>query len=220
MDSVMNRKQTWTLPPLILHPFSDPDGPNKLVESSKASMMLQGLLPSGTLSKEDLDRTLVNGRFCEIRMLYYVGRDLVRWIEQCIEQIDHEPELQGKNYKWQTFAAYLVEDAPETVQAKLKKWGVADYKSIFSRALGLNAVFVEAPGQDLLTPNFIKNYYRFADQMFAVQQHQASFSRLPAGSFDFELFASGEYSRMLSKEWESEPLERDPFWDSNDRPRS
>ena len=209
MDSVMNRNKAWTLPPLILHPFSDPDGPNKLVESSKASMMLQGLLPSGSLSKEDLDQTLVNGRFCEIRMLYYVGRDLVRWIEQCIEQIDHEPELQGKNYKFQTFAAYLVEDAPESVQAKLKKWGVADYKSIFSRALGLNSVFVEAPMQEMLTANFIKNYYRFADQMFAVQQHQASFSRLPSGQFDFELFASGEYSRMLAKEWESEPFDQD-----------
>ena len=197
-----NRKQTWTLPPLILHPFSDPDGPSKLVESSKASMMLQGLLPSGSLSKEALDQTLLDGRFCEIRMLYYVGRDLARWVEQCIEQIDHEPELQGKNYKFQTFAAYLVEDAPALVQAKLKKWGVADYKSIFSRAMGLNSVFVEAPVQEMLTPNFIKNYYRFADQMFAVLQHQVSFSRLPAGQFDFELFASGEYSRMLSKEWE------------------
>lgn len=204
----MNRKTTWTLPPLILHPFSDPDGPNKLVESSKASMMLQGLLPQGSLSKEELDQTLVNGRFCEIRMLYYVGRDLVRWIEQCIEQIDHEPELQGKNYKFQTFAAYLVEDAPVAVQAKLKKWGVADYKSIFSRALGLNSVFVEAPMQEMLTPNFIKNYYRFADQMFAVQQHQASFNRLPTGQYEFDLFASGEYSRMLAKEWEAEPGDR------------
>ena len=202
MESVMTRNKAWTLPPLILHPFSDPDGPGKLVESSKASMMLQGLLPSGSLTKDELDQTLVNGRFCEIRMLYYVGRDLVRWIEQCIDQIDHEPELQGKNYKFQTFAAYLVEDSPATVQAKLKKWGVADYKAIFTRALGLNSVFVEPPSQELLTTSFIKNYYRFADQMFAVQQHQASFNRLPTGVFDFELFASGEYSRMLAKEWE------------------
>jgi hypothetical protein len=202
MSALMSGKKVLVLPPLILHPFSDPEGPSKLVESSRASMMLQGLLPAGHLSQEDLDQTLVNGRFCEIRMLYYVGRDLVRWIEQCIEQIDHEPELQGKNYKFQTFAALLVEDAPAPVQAKLKKWGVADYKSIFSRALGLNSVFVEAPMQELLTPNFIKNYYRFADQMFAVQQHQTSFSRLPAEQFDFELFASGEYSKMLAKEWE------------------
>lgn len=202
IDTVLSPKKSWSLPPLILHPFSDPEGPNKLVESSRASMMLNGLLPSGSLSKEELDQTLINGRFCEIRMLYYVGRDLVRWIEQCIEQIDHEPQLQGKNYKFQTFAAFLIEDAPAGVQAKLKKWGVADYKSIFARALGLNAVFVEAPVQELLTPSFVRNYYRFADQMFAVQQCQTTFNRLPASQFDFELFASGEYSRMLSKEWE------------------
>ena len=36
---------TEMLPPLILHPFADAGGPDKLVESSRASLMLQGLLP-------------------------------------------------------------------------------------------------------------------------------------------------------------------------------
>ena len=44
----------WDLPPLILHPFSDERGPNKLVESSRASLMMQGLLPSGHLTPEQL----------------------------------------------------------------------------------------------------------------------------------------------------------------------
>ena len=35
------------LPPLILHPFADAGGPEKLVESSRASLVLQGLLPAG-----------------------------------------------------------------------------------------------------------------------------------------------------------------------------
>ena len=207
MDSVIKSilptsKKMSSLPPLILHPFSDPEGPNKLVESSRASMMLQGLLPTGTMTKEELDQTLLDGRFCEIRMLYYVGRDLVRWIEQCIDQVEHQADLKDRNLKFQSFAAFLVEDAPPTVQAKLKKWGVADYKSIFARAIGLNSVFVEAPSKESLTPNFVKNYYRFADQMFAVQQHQTTFGKISAEDFDFELFASGEYSRMLAKEWE------------------
>jgi hypothetical protein len=197
-----NPKKVCSLPPLILHPFSDPEGPNKLVESSRASMMLQGLLPTGTMSREELDQTLIDGRFCEIRMLYYVGRDLVRWIEQCIDHMEHEPELKSRNYKFQSFAAFLIENAPAKVQAKLTKWGVADYKSIFARAIGLNSIFLEAPAKETLTPNFIKNYYRFADQMFAVQQHQTAFPRIPSDEFDFELFASGEYSRMLAKEWE------------------
>ncbi|MBM3768079.1 MAG: hypothetical protein FJW32_22070, partial [Acidobacteria bacterium] len=75
----------WKLPPLILHPFSDASGPNKLVESSRASMMLQGMLPNNEFSISELDRRLLEGRYCEIRMLYYVGKDLVRWVEQCMD---------------------------------------------------------------------------------------------------------------------------------------
>jgi hypothetical protein len=202
--AAMADKKVLMLPPLILHPFSDPEGPAKLVESSRASMMLQGLLPAGHLSQEDLDLTLLNGRFCEIRMLYYVGKDLVRWIEQCLEMTARDPELRTQNYRFQSFAAYLVDDAPEPVRVKLKKWGVADYKAIFARALGLNAVFGEAPDQSVLATDFIRNYYKFADQMYAVVQHQSSFTRIPAKDFDFELYASGEYSRMLAKEWEQE----------------
>lgn len=206
LSAVMSDKgrKVSMLPPLILHPFSDPEGPAKLVESSRASMMLQGLLPAGDLSQEDLDRTLINGRFCEIRMLFYVGKDLVRWIEQCMEQVERDPELRAMNLRFQSFASYLVDDAPEPVREKLKKWGVADFKSIFARALGLNAVFNDAPEQSLLSPDFIRNYYRFADQMYAVLQHQSQFARIPAADFDFELYASGEYSRMLAKNWEQE----------------
>ena len=203
----------YKLPPLILHPFSDAAGPNKLVESSRASMMIQGLLPNSEFSADQLDRKLLDGRFCEIRMLYYVGKDLLRWIDQCMDVVERDEALINAGVKAQSFAAYLIEDPPDAVREKLKKWGVADYKAIFTRAVGLNSVFAEAPTRDQLSDDFIRNYYRFADQMFAVQQHQASFSRLPAGSFDFDLFASGEYSRMLAKEWESEPGDQrtDPF---------
>src|SRR5882757_946764 len=95
------------LPPLILHPFADAGGPDKLVESSRASLMLQGLLPSGERSQVDLDRALLDGRFCEIRMLYYVGKDLVRWIEQCMEHIARDPGVAPGSLRNQSFAAYL-----------------------------------------------------------------------------------------------------------------
>ena len=68
------------LPPLILHPFADSGGPDKLVESSRANLMIQGLLPAGEHRMEDIERTLLDGRFCEIRMLFYVGKDLLRWM--------------------------------------------------------------------------------------------------------------------------------------------
>lgn len=198
----MTQKRIQTLPPLILHPFSDPDGPSKLVESSRASMMLQGVIPSGGLSPEELDQSLLDGRYCEIRMLFYVGRDLVRWIEQCLEHVEHNPELKTQNLRFQSFAQFLIDDPPATVKEKLKRWGVADYRSIFARALGLNVVFNEPPPQETLAPSFLRSYYRYADQMFAVQQHMAVFGKVTSDEFDFELFASGEYSRMLAQGWE------------------
>jgi hypothetical protein len=189
------------LPPLILHPFADSAGPDKLVESSRASLMLQGLLPSGERHTEDIERTLLEGRFCEIRMLFYVGKDLVRWIEQCQEIVARSPELSASGINYQSFAAYLVNHTPETVITKLKKWGVADYKAIFSRALGLNAMLATVPERSALTDDFVRNYYRYADQLFQIRQGEALFTEVSSLGFEFEIFASGEYSRMLEREW-------------------
>jgi hypothetical protein len=198
-----------TLPPLILHPFADAGGPDKLVESSRASLMLQGLLPSGERSNEELDRALIDGRYCEIRMLFYVGKDLVRWIDQCLEHVTNIAELRDASVRYQSFAAYLVNDTPVTVQAKLRKWGVADYKSIFTRALGLNSVLADIPSRDMLADEFIRNYYRYADQMFLCRQAQIQFVDLGQFNFEFEIFASGEYSRMLEREWAERPTTED-----------
>src|ERR1041385_1896407 len=111
------------LPPLILHPFADTTGPDRLVESSRASLMLQGLLPSGERSADELDRALLDGRFCEIRMLFYVGKDVLRWIEQCTEHIRRQPDLSGLDIRYQSLAAYLLQHTPPLVQEKLRKGG-------------------------------------------------------------------------------------------------
>ncbi len=129
-----------TLPPLILHPFADAGGPGKLVESSRANLKLQGLLPQGEATREDLDKALLDGRYSELRMLYYVGKDLARWIEQCLEFAERNQDALPRGICFQSFAGLLIQDPPTGVQAKLRKWGVADYKSIFSRALGLHIV--------------------------------------------------------------------------------
>jgi hypothetical protein len=189
------------LPPLILHPFADAGGPEKLVESSRASLVLQGLLPAGERNTQDVERTLLDGRFCEIRMLFYVGKDLLRWIEQCLELVDRSAELSAAGIKYQSFAAYLVSHTPEPVQSKLKKWGVSDYRSIFSRALGLSAIFAAVPDRETLTDEFVRNYFRYADQLFQIRQGQGPFTDLSDLGFEFEIYASGEYSRMLENEW-------------------
>ena len=189
------------MPPLILHPFADSSGPAQLVESSRASLMLQGLLPSGERSSEELDRALLEGRYCEIRMLFYLGKDLVRWIEQCLEHLNSEPELNAAGICYQSFAAYLVNHTPTAVQAKLRKWGVGDYKSIFARALGLNSLLAAVPDRETLSDEFLRNYHRYADQMFECRQTQMPFSEIGNLGFTFEIYASGEYSRMLEREW-------------------
>src|SRR5579875_3489996 len=140
-SSIGHDARPHSLPPLILHPFADPGGPGRLLASSRASLALQGLLPSGDSSRDDLDRALLDGRFAEMRMLYYVGKDVIRWIGQCLEFVDHNQGLLPLGIQFQSFAALLIEDAPLTIQEKLRKWGVADYKSIFARAIGLNCIF-------------------------------------------------------------------------------
>jgi hypothetical protein len=189
------------LPPLILHPFADGGGPDKLAESSRANLMLQGLLPTGERSSEDLRRSLLDGRFCEIRMLFYVGKDLTRWIEHCLEHIDRNPELRGFGISYQSFAGYLVESTPPSVQTKLREWGVADYKAIFSRALGLCTLLGSAPHPETLSREFVRNYYRYVDQVFQVRQSEVAFTDISSRGLDFEIYASSEYSRMLECEW-------------------
>lgn len=196
----MERQPSFTLPPLILHPFADAGGPTKLVESSRASLKLQGLLPSGESSREELDLALLDGRYSELRMLYYVGKDLVRWIGQCLEFAERNADkLPGVTY--QSFAALLVQNAPRSIQEKLRKWGVADFKSIFTRALGLQCVFGDAPTREVLSDEFVRSYFKYADQMFAIKQNECEWSALDANDFQFELYSSGEYSRMLERVW-------------------
>jgi hypothetical protein len=194
-------KRSQRLPPLILHPFADAGGPDKLVESSRASLMLQGLLPSGERSTDELDRALLDGRYCEIRMLFYVGKDILRWIEQCLEHVDRQPDLRDAGVRFQSFAAYLIHNTPAAVQSKLRRWGVADYKAIFTRALGLNAILTDVPERYMLADEFVRNYYRYADQMFVCRQGQTQFADLSDFGFEFEIYASGEYSRLLEREW-------------------
>jgi hypothetical protein len=164
--------------------------------------MLQGLLPTETISRQQLDRTLLEGRYCEIRMLYYVGKDLARWIGQCLEIVQKEESLRNWGIEFHSFVALLIEDPPPPVIEKLVKWGVADYRAIFSRAAGLNMVFAEAPLKENLSEEFIRDYYRYADQIFECNRSMHAYATIRSCNFDFDLYASGEYSRLLEREWQ------------------
>jgi len=191
----------WELPPLILHPFNERVPPSALLENSKAALMLSGLIPNDGSDQEELGRRLLAGRYSEIRMLYFLGKDVFRWIEQCVEWGQRVPELSGGEIRPQSFAALLIADPPQSVKEKLVRWGVVDYASIFSRAIGLNAMFIQPPAFDTLAEEFLRNYHRYADCLYRCYMDSQPHGTAASASFHFDLYASGEYSRKLETEW-------------------
>jgi len=196
----------WDLPPLILHPFNERIEPSTLLESSRAALMLSGLIPNEGVARDDLDRRLLSGRYAELRMLFFLGKDVFRWIDQCVEWVERMPELEGMEIRRQSLARLLTANPPEAVKEKLVRWGVADYVSIFSRAIGMNAMFVTPPTFDSLNPDFLRSYHRYPDFLFRCYMEAEPYHTLPPENFQFALYASGEYSRMLETEWGGETL--------------
>src|SRR5581483_11598163 len=145
----------WDLPPLILHPFNERVPPAVLLDNSKAALMLSGLIPSDGSDEEALHRRLMAGRYGEVRMLFYLGKDIVRWVEQCVEWTQGIPELHDQEIHAQSFAELLAAHPPPAVREKLIAWGVADYASIFSRAIGLNVTFANPPQLATLGEEFL-----------------------------------------------------------------
>jgi hypothetical protein len=194
----------WVLPPLILHPFNERVPPATLLENSKAALMLSGLIPNDGTEHEELKRRLMSGRYGEIRMLFYLGKDVFRWLDQCIESVERHPELNGTGIQRQSFAGLLTGSPPEPVKEKLTRWGVVDFVSIFSRAVGLNAAFAEPPGFDTMAEEFLRNYHRYADHLYQCYMESQPHRIIAPKNFQFDLYASGEYSRMLESEWGTE----------------
>jgi len=193
----------WHLPPLILHPFSGGRSVDELLAGSKAALELQGLSGSGPSSLDEegeLERRILIGRYQEIRMLTFLGKDIFRWLNQCVDFIDRS----GKNDKFsvQSFAGLIVEQPPSVVREKLERWGVTDRRAVFSRAIGIHTLFASPPPLETLSPTLLKNYHRFADHAYICFQHLKPFHELDAKQFDFEIYASEEYARLLSDQWE------------------
>jgi hypothetical protein len=191
----------WDLPPLILHPFNERVPPATLLENSKAALMLAGLIPDDGSDHAELKRRLLSGRYAEIRMLYFVGKDVFRWIEQCEEQASRVLELREARVCAQSFACLLACSPPQNVKAKLIRWGVGDYPAIFARAIGLNAVFASPPAPDCLTEEFLRNYHFYADGLYRAYMESELHCKIAPANFRFEIYASGEYCRMLASQW-------------------
>src|SRR5450432_665905 len=166
----------WTLPPLILHPFSGEDNAEKLLEGSKASLMMHGLIPDAGRDRGKLNDLVLHGRVQELRMLYFLGKDLTRWAEQCLDFVARTGELKDRGIRLQSFSALLVEATPKSVLEKLHVWGVTDQRSVFSRAFGITATVCDPPTSGTLTPLFLHNYHRFLDYAYICFQNLQPFT--------------------------------------------
>jgi len=165
---------------------------------------LSGLIPTDGADPDDLQRRLLSGRYAEMRMLFFLGKDVFRWIDQCVEWAQRAPEFATLEIRRQSFAGLLTKSPPEAVREKLVRWGVADYVSIFSRAIGMNAMFIAPPAFETLNEDFLRNYHRYPDYLYRCYMEQEPYETLPPANFRFLLYASGEYSRLLETQWDSD----------------
>ena len=200
-SSLSTLSGVWELPPLILHPFNERVPPASLLESSKAALMLSGMIPGDGSDPEDLRRRLLAGRYAEVRMLFFLGKDILRWVEHCEEFVQHIPELQDAYVRAQSFAALLTANPPESVKSKLLGWGVADYASVFSRGMGLQALFTQPPPFEILSGEFLSSYHRYTDALFSSYLESRPHRTISPDQFPFDLYASGEYTKMLETQW-------------------
>src|SRR5436190_18961922 len=191
----------WDLPPLILHPFADRGSSERLLEHSRNALLACGLAGGNGSAQEDLNWRLLDGRFSEIRMLFFLGKDLVRWTGQCQEFAARIPELVAAGVNEQSFARLITRHMPEAVSLKLQRWGVHDAGVIFARAIGLNRVFAAPPESHHLAEGFIQDYHRYADAAFGAWLQLAASREVTPANFRFDLYASGEYAKMLETEW-------------------
>lgn len=195
---------SFRLPPLILHPFSTPEDTSVLMDSSRANLALQGFLPQEDAAADDLDRKLLRGRYAELRMLFYIGKDLTRWTEQCTEAALASRLFEGRRIRPETFAVLLVQHVPPHVRTKLEQWGVLDFSALFRRSIGLHAVFCDLPAVNALNGDFLRRYHRHLDQWYEYRLRESTYDRPEPGDFVFDLYASGEYTMMLEESWSKE----------------
>jgi hypothetical protein len=200
--SPQHTKEQITLPPLILHPFGGDSGTAQLLDGSSAAVALQQA-SLGNPQYAEIQQRVILGRYQEVRMLLFLGKDIFRWIDQCMDQMERAGNI-GLRINAQCFSGLIVDSPPESVKKKLEDWGVSDRRAVFSRAIGIRCLFEEPPDIDMLSPMFLEHYHRFADYSYICFQQMKPWQPLDSSNYDFPIYASEEYSRLLSEQWQTQ----------------
>ncbi len=145
-------KPQFELPPLILHPIAGcgealQDGSPSDTETRRAEVRRLEL-------KEVLPRCL--------------GKDLNRWLEQCLEFAAANAALSA--VREGDLMDLLVEYPPDSVAAKMQTWGVSDFRRIFARAMGLTAVFPNPPSGEQVRESFVRDFSLYADALYRARR--------------------------------------------------
>ena len=133
-------------------------------------------------------------------MLCLIGKDLNRWLEQCIEAVSGDPN--SARLSESRFIAALLFAPPTEVLDKLRGWGVINFQLIFSRAIGLNAVFPHPPSAGDVSEPFLRVFHKYADALCGVRLGSSDTEVAREDAFTFQIYASGEYSTYLERSWE------------------
>ena len=176
---------TCELPPLILSPFDQ--RPN----AGNGPQLLRYETP---------ERRYLDSRYNEFRMLCLIGKDLNRWLGQCVEVASADPALVSLSEC--DFIAILLFAPPVSVLQKMRDWGVKNFQIIFSRAIGLNAVFPHPPPANEVSESFLHGFHKYADALYDARLKAQDPVATEENTFTFEIYASGEYSSYLEKIWE------------------
>jgi hypothetical protein len=173
-------KSIHELPPLILHPIS---GQGEVLAEPNAT---------------DPESRRMEAHRLELKMLCCLGKDLVRWIEQCLELDRLNPGVPALSEG--QLLDLLVENPPESVVRKMQTWGIGDFRAIFARSIGLSAVFSHPPAREHISEVFVREFARYADTLYRVRRNSFPATTAPGG-FVFEVYASGEYAQLLERSW-------------------
>ncbi len=189
----------WDLPPLILYPFG------RGLEAASSLDSIRLALYQAGLGEPDPDlEAMLRGRYTEFRMLCLAGKDLMRWIAQCVDFASRDSSLSQPGIRAQSFADLLVNHTPPAVAARFEDWAVQDYRRILARAIGLNAVFPNPPDPGVLAASFLEDYYAYSDALFTCYLGLTPFAVLDPAAFSLALYTSDEYLNTLRCQPEEE----------------